>query len=75
MIPEPAIYFGTLRHRRFRPRPHAFSYKLFMAWLNIDHIEEQMAKTPWTGYNRFAWAAFHESDHFGDPQPSPSANA
>lgn len=67
MIPEPAIYIGTLRHRRFRPHPHHFTYKLFMAWLDIDHIPEQMAKTPFTGCNRFNWAAFHERDHFGDP--------
>jgi len=37
-----------------------------MAWLDIDRIPEQMAKTPWTGYNRFHWAAFHERDHFGN---------
>ncbi len=37
-----------------------------MAWVDIDEIPEQMAKTPWTGYNRFRWASFHERDHFGD---------
>jgi hypothetical protein len=70
MIPEPGIYTGTLRHRRFRPTPHAFNYKLFMAWLNIDRIPEQMARTPFTAYNRFSWATFFESDHFGDPKLS-----
>jgi len=67
MNPEPGIYTGTLRHRRFRPRPHQFSYKLFMAWLDIDRMPEQMASTPFTAYNRFAWASFLERDHFGDP--------
>jgi len=67
MIPEPGIYTGTLSHRRFRPRPHKFSYKLFMAWLDIDRMPEQMAGTPFTAYNRFAWASFLERDHFGDP--------
>lgn len=66
MIPEPGIYTGTLRHRRFRPRPHQFTYKLFMAWLDIDRIPEQMARTPFTAYNRFAAASFLERDHFGD---------
>lgn len=66
MIPEPALYTGTLRHRRFRPRPHQFSYKLFMAWLDIDRIPELMAGTPWTAYNRLGWGSFHQRDHFGD---------
>jgi DUF1365 family protein len=38
-----------------------------MAWLDIDRIPETMAQTPWTSYNRFNWAAFLDSDHFGDP--------
>jgi DUF1365 family protein len=58
MIPEAGLYTGTLRHRRFRPRPHAFTYNLFMAWLDIDRIPELMAHAPWTSYNRFNWASF-----------------
>ncbi len=68
MIPDPGLYTGTLRHRRFRPRKHEFTYKLFMAWLDIDRIPELMAQSPWTSYNRFNWASFAERDHFGDPR-------
>lgn len=68
MIPEPGLYTGTLRHRRFRPRRHEFTYRLFMAWLDIDRIPELMAQSPWTSYNRFNWASFAERDHFGDPR-------
>lgn len=70
LIPEAGLYTGTLRHRRFRPRTHEFTYKLFMAWLDIDRIPELMAKTPWTSYNRFNWASFEQRDHFGDPRLS-----
>ena len=62
------LYTGTLRHRRFRPCKHEFTYKLFMAWLDIDRIPELMAQSPWTSYNRFNWASFEERDHFGDPR-------
>jgi DUF1365 family protein len=68
VIPEPGLYKGTLRHRRFRPRKHEFTYTLFMAWLDIDRIPELMAKSPWTSYNGFNWASFEERDHFGDPR-------
>ena len=67
MIPEAGLYVGTLRHRRFRPRKHEFSYNLFMAWLDIDRIRELMARSRWTSYNRFNWATFDERDHFGNP--------
>ncbi len=67
MIPESGIYTGTLRHRRFGPRRHQFTYGLFMAWLDIDRIPELMAKPHWTSYNRFNWASYWERDHFGDP--------
>ena len=68
MIPEPGLYTGKLRHRRFLPRRHEFTYSLFMAWLDIDRIPEMMAASPWTAYNRFHWASFEERDHFGDPK-------
>lgn len=64
---ESAIYKGTLRHRRFEPVPHEFQYNLFMACLDIDRIPELMKISPFTGYNRFNWAAFFDRDHFGDP--------
>lgn len=67
MIPESGIYTGTLRHRRFQPRKHEFTYRLFMAWLDVDEIPAQMAESRWMSYNRFNWASFHERDHFGDP--------
>lgn len=68
MIPESGIYTGTLRHRRFHPRTHEFTYRLFMAWLDVDEIPEQMEKSAWTSYNRFNWASYWERDHFGDPE-------
>ena len=64
---ESAIYSGTLRHRRFEPARHDFTYPLFMAFLDIDHIPELMKISPFTSYNRFNWASFHERDHFGEP--------
>jgi DUF1365 family protein len=67
VIPEPGLYVGTLRHRRFTPRRHAFTYELFMALLDIDRLPELMRVSRVTGYNRWNWATFDERDHFGDP--------
>jgi DUF1365 family protein len=65
---ESAIYSGTLRHRRFEPVRHEFTYPLFMAFLDVDRIPELMKVSPFTSYNRFNWAGFHDADHYGDPQ-------
>jgi len=64
---QPAIYFGTIRHRRSKPARHEFTYPLFMAFLDVDRIPELMRVSPLAGYNRFNWASFHERDHFGNP--------
>jgi Protein of unknown function (DUF1365) len=42
---EPALHFGSLRHRRFRPVAHEFTYGLFMALLDIDRIPELMSRS------------------------------
>ena len=64
---ESAIYTGTIRHRRFEPVHHEFTYPLFMAFLDIDRIPELMRVSPFASHNRFNWASFDERDHFGDP--------
>lgn len=64
---QPAVYTGTLRHRRFTPRRHEFTYSLFMVMLDIDRIPALMRVSPLCGCNRWAWASFHDGDHFGDP--------
>lgn len=70
MIPEPGIYVGTLRHRRFTPERHAFTYSLFMPLLDIDRIPELMRISRVTSCNRWNWAAYDDRDHFGDPSQS-----
>ncbi len=65
---DSALYSGVLRHRRFAPASHEFSYPLFMAFLDIDRIPEVMDRSRFSSYNRWNWASFDERDHFGDPR-------
>jgi len=57
---------GQVRHRRFKPVEHGFAYKIFMVWLDIDTLQEQLAISPLSGYERSRLASFREKDHFGD---------
>ena len=67
MNAAPALYVGTVRHRRFQPTPHQFRYQLFMVLLDVDRLAEAMSASRLTSYNRWNWAAFHDRDHIGDP--------
>jgi DUF1365 family protein len=65
--PSPGVYVGTLRHRRFAPVGHEFTYPLFMVLLDIDRIPALMGASRFTSHNRWNWASFDDRDHFGDP--------
>ena len=57
VVIDSGLFVGTLRHRRFTPVAHAFTYPLFMALLDIDRVPELMRVSRLTSYNRWNWAA------------------
>ena len=65
-----AIYKGLLRHRRFIPVDHKFSYKVFMLYLDLDEIDEVLSKTRFWSRKPWRPARFARSDFLGDPQQS-----
>jgi DUF1365 family protein len=67
VVIESALFVGKLRHRRFAPVAHAFTYPLFMALLDVDRIPELMNRSWLTSHNRWNWASFDDRDHLGDP--------
>jgi DUF1365 family protein len=67
VTPQPGLYVGSIRHRRFAPAAHAFRYPIFMALVDVDRLPETMAVSRLTAYNRWNLAAFDERDHLGDP--------
>jgi DUF1365 family protein len=52
-----ALYEGTVRHRRFTVREHAFRHRVRMAYLDLDEL-------PALRLGR----RFRRSDHIGDPR-------
>lgn len=71
---ESAIYRGFVRHRRHRPRTHAFKYKLFMLWLKVDEIPALLQHLRLLGTSVLSWARFRRQDYIGDPAQSISAS-
>jgi DUF1365 family protein len=62
-----AIYHGSLRHRRFAPRAHAFSYPLFMVYLDLAELDTVFRGRWLWSTRRAALARFDRADHLGDP--------
>lgn len=61
------LYTGRLRHRRHMPRSHAFTYRVFMPYLNLDELETVLATSRLWSAARFAPARFRRDDFLGDP--------
>lgn len=62
-----SIYAGQVSHRRFAPRQHAFAYRLFMLYLDLDELD-QVFRGRWLwSTRRAAIACFRRRDHLGDP--------
>ncbi|NNE63867.1 MAG: DUF1365 domain-containing protein [Gammaproteobacteria bacterium] len=63
-----AIYRGSLRHRRFHPLRHKFSYSVFMMYLDLDELDAVFEQSPWWSKKPWRPARFERSDFLGDPQ-------
>lgn len=63
-----ALYAGTIRHRRFLPKPHAFNYGLFQIYLDTRRIETTLDAFWFCSTRRFSWLEYRRSDFFGAPE-------
>jgi DUF1365 family protein len=64
--PASAVYEGTIRHRRFEPVDHAFSYRLFLMYLDLGELPEVLDPFPLFSARRAALACFRRDDFMGD---------
>ena len=62
------IYEGTIRHRRYRPRPNMFQYRLFFMFLDLAELPTLFDIHPFWSYEKSNLASFRRRDHFGDPK-------
>ena len=61
-----AVYEGWVRHRRFTPVEHSFTYRHTMLLLDLDELPEVLDRHPLYSARRPALARFRREDHFGD---------
>ena len=63
-----ALYTGRLRHRRFAPRAHQFSYRLFMVYVDLAELDEIFRGRWLWSVRRPALAWLRRADYLGDPE-------
>ena len=59
-----AIYEGDVWHTRFYPKRHAFKYRVFMMYLDLDELEQVFSKSILWSSQRLAIARFKRQDFF-----------
>jgi uncharacterized protein len=62
-----AVYEGTIRHRRFEPVEHEFSYRFFLMYLDLGELPGLFDPYPLWSARRAAPARFRREDFMGDP--------
>ena len=63
MIEHSGIYIGQVRHRRFSPKPHAFSYQLYMLGIDLDELPQTLQQSSLFGRHWFNPLRFLEKDY------------
>jgi DUF1365 family protein len=61
------IYTGSVHHRRRTPVEHAFRYRVFMLYLDLDELDDVFAHRLLWSTTRPAFARWRRGDYPGDP--------
>ena len=57
------LYFGAVRHARYAPRRHKFSYRVFSLLIDLDRLDHVALKTRLFSHNNFNLYAIYDRDH------------
>jgi DUF1365 family protein len=65
---ESLIFTGTVRHRRFTPKPHQFSYKLSMFCFDIGDLPNSFKDIKHVSIEQFNWFSFRRKNYLSHPE-------
>ena len=58
-----ALYLGRVMHKRLRPFVHAFTYRVFSLYLDLDELPALQRRLRLFSHNRWNLFGFHDRDH------------
>ena len=62
-----AIYRGQVTHARHAPKQHAFTYSVFLAYLDLDELPTLFQGAWLWSYERFNLASYRRRNYLGPP--------
>ncbi len=66
VMKKSCLYVGQVRHRRFTPKSHQFSYKLFLVYLDLSELPSVFDRFWLWSIEKANIATFRRRDHLGD---------
>jgi len=65
---EHQLYNGMVRHRRFTPIHHQFSYKLFMFCFDLSDVNNVFKNLKHVSIEKFNWFSFYRKNYLSNPE-------
>ncbi|NVK21759.1 MAG: DUF1365 domain-containing protein [Kangiellaceae bacterium] len=59
---NPGFIIGTIRHNRYSPRPHLFTYNMYWSLLDLELVESNARKLKWLSYESWNLLSFRRKD-------------
>lgn len=75
MRPALQLAQARIRHRRYAPRAHAFSYDMGYLLLDVDQLDAVCARSPLWSRNRFNLISLHDADLLQPAAPAPAGHS
>ncbi len=66
--PDDQYGIGTVWHRRSAPKDHRFRYRLWFSLLDVDRVDERLARSRLWSRSRWGLVRFRREDYFHDEQ-------
>lgn len=60
---QAGIYEGMVRHRRFKPGLHAFTYRMYMVLVELQSLPELAGTSRLLSLEKFNWLSFRDRDY------------
>ena len=67
-LPSACLYRGTVRHRRYSPVEHTFTYPLSLLCIDLDKVSQTFRFPRLWSTRSWSFVRFCRSDYFGDPE-------
>lgn len=64
-----AVYECQVMHQRLAPKKHAFNYRVFYLWLDLDELPSIASSVRLLGHDHFNLFSVHARDHLGSVEP------